>query len=289
MKKLWCAAILLALFLPSAAHATTPPPTRGLLITPLRAYVTVDPGKQKDGSFTVADLTDKPMDVTISYEQFSVADYTYNYQFKPPTDTWITFDKTQVQLKPGTSQEIHYTISPPASAKPGGHYFTLLATTTETAGAAPSQVRAALVMYATVSGDLQLTGQIVAQHIPWLAVGSEISFSLDVKDTGNTHYFAYTSGQLFGPTAKGEGQPTTHLLLPGAVRTIGSSIPAPLLPGIYKIAYGYRTDDGQIVQRSGFITYLPLWSLLIPPGVAFAVWWWRSRKKPTGPERRRYT
>jgi len=287
MKK-WCAAILLVLVLPGGAHAATPPPTHGLLITPLRTYVTVDPGKQQNGSFTVADLTDKPMDVSISYEQFSVADYTYNYEFKPPIESWITFDQPQLTLKSGTSQEIHYTISPPKDAKPGGHYFTLLATTTVANGGAPSRIRTALVLYATVNGDLQLTGQIVAQHIPWLAVGSEVSFSLDVKDTGNTHYFAYTIGQLYGPSAKGEAQETTHLLLPGAIRTIGSAIPAPLLPGIYKITYGYRTDDGQTIQRTGFITYLPLWSLLIPLGLAFGIWWWRSRKKSTGPERQQY-
>lgn len=277
--------VSLALLLPGVpAHAAAAAPSanRGLTITPLRDYLTVAPGQQQNSTLTVANISDKPIYVALSYEQFSVTDYNYDFQFKPPADRWVSFSESGFQLKSDESHTVNYTIAAPKNAAPGGHYFTLLATTTFTNGAVDSQVRAASVAYITVSGALQLTSQIVAQHVPWLALGSSINFSLDLKNTGNTHFFVYTSGQLSGLSAKGRGDETTHILMPGTIRTVGSSIPAPLLPGVYKINYGYRTEDGQIIQRSSLITYLPLWSLFIPLGAALLVWWWhnRRRKKP---------
>jgi len=281
MRRLVLFCLLLTLFCaPGQAHAASQPPkNRGLFITPIRQYLKINPRQKQDGSLTVADITDKAIIVTMSYEQFSAADYTYDYQFKPPTDKWITFSQTQVQLGPDKSQTIHYTVDVPKNASPGGHYFTLFATTTFTNDAAPSKVRAASVMYVTVAGDLRLTSQIIAQHVPWLALGNSIDFSLDLKDTGNTHFFVYTSGRLSGPSAKGPGEETVHLLLPSATRNVAGNTPAPFLPGVYKMTYGYRTDDGQIIQRASLLVYLPPWSWAIPVGVGFLVWWWRGRRR----------
>ena len=54
---------VVSLLLPAGlVRAETLPEQRGLLITPPRQYLTIDPGKVTESLFTVANLTDKPLD-----------------------------------------------------------------------------------------------------------------------------------------------------------------------------------------------------------------------------------
>jgi hypothetical protein len=256
------AAILLASLLLLPHHAAAD--NKGLFISPLREYITVDAGKTATKSITVANLTDKNITVTLSVEEFSVADFTYQYEFKPPKDTWVRLGLTEIKLQPGKSHQIPYQITIPPNAAPGGHYFTIFATTNF---GGTNQVQATTVLYLTVNGVLRKTSVIRSSTMPWLSLGNDIPFTLTAQNTGNTHFFAYVSGRLTGWGSKKSGEETTRLLLPGASRNMGNTIPAPLLPGVYKATYGYRTDAGQTIQRSRYIFYLPLWSLALPLGL----------------------
>src|SRR6266496_1812188 len=120
--------IILALFVstPSAQALSV---DRGLQITPPRQYLTVDPGKTIKSSITVANITENPHDISLSVEHFSVADYTYTYMFDLPKEDWVKLEQTQMTLKKSESRTVSYTVSAPANATPGGHYFTLFAST----------------------------------------------------------------------------------------------------------------------------------------------------------------
>ncbi|HSX28219.1 MAG TPA: hypothetical protein VLF60_02105 [Candidatus Saccharimonadales bacterium] len=259
---------------------------KGLFITPLREYPTVTPGQPHNGTMTVANLTDKPLTVTLSAQKFSVADYTYDYQFEDAKDDWIKLSATQLQLKPDQSQPITYSIAAPKSAMPGGHYFAIFASASLDSGSVLTKVQVATVLYVTVNGDLHRTGQIQSGHIPKVAFGDKIPFSLNAKDTGNTHFFMYPFGRLQGISARNNSPESAHLLLPGAVRAVGGTIPAPLLPGVYKAVYGYRIDNGATLQQASYVVYLPPWSLAIPAGMILIGLWIRSRLKGA-PNRRR--
>lgn len=250
---------------------------KGLFITPLRNYLSVQPGKTASGTFTVANITDQPATIDLSVEQFSVQDYSYDYQFTPPRDDWVKLNKTQTTLQPNKSESIAYTIAAPATATPGGHYFTLIATTQIPGN--PNTIRAATVLYITAEGKLLRTSSIVRTSIPAMSFGTDITFTMDVKNTGNTHYFVYVSGRLEGLSAKSDQPHITNLLLPGKTRTASSTIPAPLLPGIYQAVYGFKVDDGQIVERKQIIWYLPPWSLLVPAGIIWLVFVLRKRRR----------
>ncbi len=257
---------------PVVAHANSAaaPKNKGLFITPLRSYISVQPRKTASGTFTIANITDAPITVTLSVEQFSVADYTYDYQFTQTHEDWVKLSQTQAALQPGKSQNLNFTLAPPTNAIPGGHYFTIFAAAHLQKNNA-SEVRAATVLYVTVEGAIRKASSVNSTHIPFFAFGSDIAFSLDVKNTGNTHFFAYTSGKLEGLLAQSSRQEVTDLLLPGTSRIIGSSIPAPLLPGVYKAVFGYRTDDNQTIQRSAYVVYVPPWAILIPIGVVWLI------------------
>ena len=250
---------------------------KGLFITPLRAYPVVSPGKQANGTFTVANITEESTVIDLSIEQFSVTDYTYDYQFNHTQKDWLRLNKTQLKLQPNKSETLTYAITPPSDVTPGGHYFTIFATTQPQHST--NKVRAAIVLYITVDGEIRKTSQVDQHSILPVSLGSDLSFSLNVKNTGNTHFFTYTTGELQGLSAKSERRETTNLLLPGKPRVLNGTIPAPLLPGVYRAVYGYRTDDGQQIKREAFIWYIPPWSVLIPAGVAWLFLAIRRRRK----------
>ncbi|HUS26085.1 MAG TPA: hypothetical protein VMY99_01935 [Nevskiaceae bacterium] len=266
MQRAWTAILLVACLVglaPTAAAASAK--NRGLLISPLRSYVSTDAGQAESHTLTVANLTEKPIQVALSVEQFTVADYSYDYRFKPTQLDWIKLGTTQLQLKAQQSRTIPYDIAVPAGTAPGGRYFTILATTTFDSGAVPTKVQAATVLYLTVNGKLDTSSTLVSSSIPKVSLGKEIPFSLTVKNKGNTHFFVHASGTLTGMhTQRQSKQDSTHLLLPNSVRIVGNTIPAPLLPGVYRATYGYQTENGRNVQQSRYLLYIPPWSLILP-------------------------
>ena len=244
---------------------------KGLFVTPVREFIKTEPGAPAQKSVTIANNTDHATVVTMNVEQFKVTDFTYDYKFETIKEDWVKLSQTQVNLEPGESQKITYTVSPPADATPGGHYFTVFATATVQDGAVKSQVRAATTIYVTISGQLSLSSAVQNISIPQFAFGGDITFAMDVKNTGNTHFFVYVAGELKGLTAQGKGPEVTHLLLPDATRTVGSTIGAPLLPGLYSATYGYKTESGEVVERTSRVIYVPIWSWLIIGGLIWLV------------------
>jgi hypothetical protein len=252
----------------SSAHAISA--DRGLLITPPRQYLSVDPGKTTKSSITVANLTESSIDVDLSVEHFSVADYTYTYIFDLPKEDWVKLGQTQLTLKKSESRTIPYVVAAPTNATPGGHYFTLFASTSLGEG---RKVRAATVLYVTAKGTLSKQSEITRSSIPPLSFGGNVPFSLDVKNAGNTHFITYVSGSMKGilPFPSPSGSETAHVILPTTTRTIEETMPPPVLPGIYQAIVGYRDEDGHDTRRMQYSLYAPPWSIALIIGVAWLV------------------
>lgn len=269
MRLKWVIAAFLISLLPvGTVFAQEPAPERGLLITPPRQYLNVEPGREIESSFTVANLTESTIDVTLSVEQFSVADYTYDYIFEEPKEDWVNLEKTQVSLKKSESSSVMYTVSAPQDAKPGGHYFTLFASVKLGEG---RQIRAATVLYVTAGGELTKRSTITQNALPWVTFGGDIPLRFNVQNTGNTHFLVYISGVLrgMGPTqSSGEA---AHLLLPGKTRVVEGLLPGPFIPGIYEAVYGYRDEDGKDVRRSQYIIYTPPWFWVLVTGTIWMI------------------
>jgi hypothetical protein len=92
---------------------------------------------------------------------------------------------------------------------------------------------------------------------------------LDIKNTGNVHYFAHTSASLHGLFARKDSTSSSYLLLPAKVRRVETALSSPILPGFYRINYGYRTDANIAVERSKIVLYIPPWSVVV---LAFVAW-----------------
>jgi hypothetical protein len=257
--------VLLGMGLPGKGAAlsanTATSASKGLLITPVRQFLSVDAGKSAQGSLTVANHTGSPLAITVSVKQFSVADYTYAYTFQTPANNWLRTGLTTADLQPDETRNVPYSISPPAGSAPGGRYYTLLASATLTSQGITSTIQAADQLYVTVNGRLTTVSHLQSSSISRLVFGRTIPFSLQPINTGNTYSFVYVSGQLHGLLVKPPQTSSAHILIPGKVRDLSGSIASPVLPGVYHATYGYKTTAGWVIQQTAWIVYVPPWSI----------------------------
>jgi hypothetical protein len=278
--RLFAAAICTSvLLLSGSASAATPAKNKGLLISPLKTYTSLDAGSEKTANFTVANHTEKPITVNLSVKQFSVSDYAYNFTFTEPGNNWVSLVTKSVELAPNENKKIDYGVRVPAGSAPGGYYYTLFASATLNQNGLASTVQAASLLYLTVSGKLIESSTPVGSHISHFAYKHKIPYTIDVKNTGNVHYFAYFSGNLNSVFTKQGPTGTSHLLLPGTTRQVSESIPAPLLPGFYDAHFGYKTDAGEVFMQSSYVVYIPPWFIAALLLGAFGLYKLWQRKK----------
>lgn len=264
LRPLLLAVTLLGALLTYAApvHAAEATKERGLQISPLRNYLAMDAGDSLTRSVTIANVTNKPIVVTMSLEQFSASDYIYDFRFSQPKNNYVKLVENRITLKPFESRNVPYVVTLPDSAAPGGEYYTFFASANLASGNLSGTVRAASLLYLTVNGDLVQTGDIVKSSIPWVVFSSQIPYTIDIKNTGNVHYFANFTGSVAGAFYNSSPTGTSQLLMPQTTKRVTGTVPAPLLPGIYKLNYGYKADSGSDVHRSQYFLFLPPWFIV---------------------------
>lgn len=271
--------ILFALF-PSVIHAAELK-NRGLAISPLRQEATVTPDASKAGFFYVANYTKKPMLVDVSVQQFSVTDYVYDYKFlTPPKDDWVKLREKSIIIQPAQTKKVWYDIVVPQKTSPGGYYFSLFASTKIEGEGLPGTIQAASLLYVVVDGKLIRTSILKNDYIPLFITGTEIPYKFDVENTGNVHFSAYFYGQLHGLLfGNGEEAGSGQILMPGTVRTVEGAVPSPLIPGIYKVTYGYRVDFASIITtKTAYVIFIPPWSVIAVLFVLLSVRWLKQRQ-----------
>jgi hypothetical protein len=260
---------------PGAQAATL---ERGLQLSPLRQYIALDDDKSHANIVTLANLTEKPITVALSVENFGVTDFTYDYTFVPANDSWVRLSKTLVELDPGKSQSVSYEVKAPVGAAPGGHYFTIMASS-NLGNNANNRVRAATLLYITAGGEVTRSTSLQKSTLPWISFGGAITFSQTIHGSGNTHTFVYPTGQLHGPSAQPAGNSEAHIIMPGTTRTVADSMQPPRLPGVYRATIGYKTDAGQQFITTRYTLYVPPWSFCLPIGALLIILAWQRRRR----------
>lgn len=272
-------ATMVAILVPTLTFAQTHPIERGLTITPPRQYLEADPGKSAKSSVVIANLTKNDVTATLSVQQFSVADYTYDYTFHTPEEDWLRLKTTMVSLKKTESRTIGYELAIPKNAIPGGRYFTVFASVSPQEG---KVVQVATVIYVSVNGKLVTTSKAEKNSTPIISFGGDIPFAMDIRNTGNTHFFVYLSGKLNGLSAQPPQTEIAHLLLPQTVRSVEGKITSPLIPGIYQAEYGFKAEDGRRTTYQSLIIYAPPWFWALLIGAVWFVVAWHKRRRRLG-------
>lgn len=252
---------------------------KGLSISPLRKQISVKAGAVQYGSATVANLTDKTMVVSMSIKEFSVDTISYEYKFNEPSRNWVGTNLESVYLQPREKKSIDYEIQVPSSAKPGGYYYALFASTQPQDASFPSTIQVVSLIYMTVDGELDRSSVLKKESVPWLVMGSSVPYTFTVQNTGNVHFVAYFRGVVEGLWTKNIGPESVHIMMPGSPREVSGSVQMPVLPGAYKMTYGYKVDyDSSEVSKTAIIVFVPPWFLAGVLFVVLCIRWMRQRK-----------
>lgn len=236
----------------------------GLLISPPRHSMHVAAGGSDSQKMTVANYTERSLDVILNVQEFSVANLSYEYQIKDADRPWLSIEQTELALEAGESQELAFSVHPPASTAPGGKYYLIVASATAKNGDLVSTMQVAAPVYITIDGQLDKSSKLENNHSinRIVILGDAIPFRLDITNTGNVHYLVEVKASLQGLFTGHSTTSTQHILLPDTTRRFTASIPVPLLPGIYQATYGYSSEaTGDVVVRS-WVLYLPPWAII---------------------------
>lgn len=244
----------------------------GLAISPVRDEVVLKAGQSSVDTLTVTNRTDRAMTVRMDVKSFSVTDHTYDYRFKPLEYSWIKLDVAQMSLNPHQQATLSYAVEVPEDAASGGYYFVLIASTSMMVHGVTSTVQAAMPLYVTVDGgNLRRSSTLENDKVPFLVMGDMIFYTYDAKNTGNVHINASFTTRLEDLWGNHAQTIESHAIFPGTIRSVSGSLQAPLLPGVYRLVYGYTTKESSQDEtlREAYIINLPPWSIAAGALLAF--------------------
>ena len=234
----------------------------GLVLAPLRTELDLEPGTSTDLVLTIENAADSASEVRLSAESFTPINAQYDYAFDIATETarWVRFAQSTITLAAGKTRDITYTVGIPLDAEAGGKYLSVFASSNiiEKGTDLTSRQRVGSLLYINVAGEVTRPGELIGLNSPFLIAGDS-QWSMSLGNGGTTHYrsrYNVSVQQLFGEQviASSGGD---ALILPGTVRTLVDSLPAPKLPGIYKLVYTIGLGDTPAVKEVRYVLYVP--------------------------------
>lgn len=267
---------------PSLAIAA---PSQSFQISPPTANYSGDKGSTQHGTIKVTNLTDQPISVSVGKENFVAKGEEGEIELTDNADPlyslapWFSFDTTQLELPGRATKEVHYTISVPAGAEPGGRYGSVTFTTAAPklpsgqSGAVVQQALAGIV-FLRINGPAteQLnvasfeTGHLGSKN-EWTAKSffekGPVDFLTRIKNTGNVHEKptgTITIKDMFGRSVD-VVKLDEHFVIPGAVRRLHNTWPTgkkqPFLFGHYTAQLDAKYADGKTLTASTGFTVIP--------------------------------
>jgi len=170
----------------------------GISISPLNFELTANPGDSVANKIKVTNPSNVTLRVQMTVEDFAVAGETGQVIVEPAeTETyslakWVTVVPESFTLAPGERRVVDFIIKVPQNAEPGGHYGSILATLSGSAGdsgfagVGVSQKVGSLVLL-SVSGDATESLAIVEFIVPDFLEFGPVPFVLRFENTGSVH------------------------------------------------------------------------------------------------------
>lgn len=243
-------------------------------VSPPTQKFTLEPGTTYEGSFKVYNAGTESFDYKVESIPFSVTgkDYNPNYtseSSRTQISKWITIEKDNGHLDPGSDSEVHFVISVPNDA-PGGGQYAALATSVKNgdSGNLETVTRVAMLVYANILGDTREEGAILENNVPSIVFGGNpITATSLVENTGNAHgdvkytlkvYPFGSDEELF----TNEENPVELVVMPDTQRY--NSVPWTDTPqlGLYTVE---QTIEflGQTSTTSKLVLVCPVWLIVI--------------------------
>lgn len=185
-------ATLLLSALPLFTYAST-----GLKIQPVKIDETLSPGQSTSGTINLTNVSDTPVEVQITLQDFVPLAGADSIQFvgRAPGVTsvrdWISIAGPAVfTFKVGETKDISYTIAAPANAEPGGHFGVVLFKATEANSANQLKVgtQVGMLVLVAVPGSHTEKGKIQSFTAPAFLQQAPVPFTMVFENTGTVHF-----------------------------------------------------------------------------------------------------
>jgi len=286
------AVVAVSLLLMSQSTVQAADPVESITLSPTSKTYKVEAGQTFDDTLTVLNDGQTAYDFTVYTAPYSVTSGSYDPSFTSTAAnadayTWVQFKQTTWHAEPRETLKIPYTVHVKSNASPGGHYGVIFAEV-QPSGADGSTLarkkRVGSIIYATVNGDVHLSGATLGTNISWFQSKAPLTVITSIQNTGNSDFTArvtYRASDIFG-SVKYTMQ-SDYVVLPSTTRdiTVGWA-DAPWF-GLYKLSVTTAFLD----QKSAAETYvliMPIWLILLV-GVAvvgggiYAIWQWSRRTR----------
>lgn len=218
------ALVFVSVLLPSEASAVT--------VGPVRLEYQADPGDVIRGELFLKNEESATRTFYPSFERFTEDESGQKNFLKEESDLATWFQVTsQVTLRSGEDRRIPFAINLPDDAPPGGH-FAVIWWSTSPPGRGAGQVaivtRAGILVYLTVSGELNEVGTVETFRAPRIVTSLPISFSILFKNDGNSYLKPFGTlriANLFGGTAaeRAVNEFGTNIL-PGTSKNLATTV-----------------------------------------------------------------
>lgn len=173
--------------------------TSSLTVMPMSQEVTLTPGETYTGSITVAnpDTSTSALSYVASIAPYGVTGTGYDIDLFSETSRtdmvhWLSIDNASGTLAPNDTVDIHFTITVPSDAAPGGQYAVIKVAQKDTAatndGLSVGNVyEAASIIYGNVAGEVVREGSVTSQFTPNFVTTPEFTSTATVENHGTTH------------------------------------------------------------------------------------------------------
>lgn len=294
VRRLAAAGVLLATMaslLVAPLTASAEDALESITLSPVKKTYELKPGQTIEDSITILNDGRTAYDFVVYAAPYSVTDSSYVPDFttdktSPNTDayTWVQFPQTNWHAEPRQTLTIPFTIHVKQDASPGGHYGAIFAETQplkEDGGNIARKKRVGSIIYATVSGDVNMAGRVTSLDIPWFQSSAPLITHAAVENTGNTDFSAAVSYQV--SDVLGSVKYTSqkdYAVLPSTTRDVSQQWDSAPWFGLYKVHISTEVL-GQKTEKNSYVLIMPKWLILLlvivlAIGVVYVFW---HRKK----------
>ena len=248
---------------------------QGIGISPTSQLVTIAPGGVAHGTLTAINDGDTNVTYHLYATDYGVSGESYKGVFTSVSSnsnvssaTWFGLPAGNFTIAPQQEVVFPYTIIVPKNAVVGGHYASVFIQTVPPATNGAAMVseiqRVGSLFYMTVSGNLIHGGSLLPLEVPWLQSTPPVSASLKLTNTGNVHYLAQGTAQLYTPFGKVLGSQVAFKgeVLPDTTRLFDLHLPESSPIGIFKVTANVNYL-GKNVQESHWMLLIPKITFLI--------------------------
>jgi len=165
---------------------------------------------------------------------------------------YITLNKNQIRLNPGTSQKITATIALPKNVGSGGRYAIIYLYAVPSKGQVVTTA-VNIPVFITISGtNPSMMGTITSVDVGEMTAGQPISVTTTLKNTGNYHYFR-TANQVAIIDASGNRISNSSTVISPNVVIPGNTVQYIMKPDVKNLQPGSYTVNSKILLESGTV------------------------------------